>query len=349
MNKLLCNICCAFIVKKINRHNFRKKYLNKSLNKILQYKLLGIDFDTFIKKYNSLNNKVDLLMTKYYHNQPLTYLDFMPFKVAQQELTPLKYNYKPLKDIVIINDNPLNKNNNVRTYFVTFGDSRMAESANRIRQQAINMNYFNKIFICDENNLSPEFVEKMRKYLLYGTRGFGYWCWKSDIILQTLNEMQDGENIVYCDMGCHLINNGIALNKLEKYIKKINDENCVLCQQLEYEECMWTKADIFNYFNVLDNEEYTRSKQSAATYFLGKKNQNLINAIKEWRYILVNEYEKLVTDTPSKIPNFSNFRENRHDQSIFSLISKKYNFNQYCFGNKENEPIKARRDKKFTI
>ena len=32
-----------------------------------------------------------------------------------------------------------------------------------------------------------------------------------------------------------------------------------------------------------------------------------------------------IDDTPSIIPNYPNFKEHRHDQSIFSLLTKKYN------------------------
>ena len=37
----------------------------------------------------------------------------------------------------------------------------------------------------------------------------------------------------------------------------------------------------------------------------------------------------LIDDSPSKAPNYPGFREHRHDQSIFSLLSKKYDIEAF--------------------
>jgi hypothetical protein len=37
----------------------------------------------------------------------------------------------------------------------------------------------------------------------------------------------------------------------------------------------------------------------------------------------------LIDDTPSKSPNFTEFIEHRHDQSILSLLTKLYDMNIY--------------------
>lgn len=35
-------------------------------------------------------------------------------------------------------------------------------------------------------------------------RGGGYWTWKPDIIYTAMQQMQDGDILVYCDAGCTL-------------------------------------------------------------------------------------------------------------------------------------------------
>jgi len=65
----------------------------------------------------------------------------------------------------------------------------------------------------------------------------------------------------------------------------------------------------------------TRQRQAGTLLFLVcKETRQLIN---EW-YELACDYHN-IDDSPSISENLIGFREHRHDQSIFSLLSKKYN------------------------
>ncbi|WP_346979908.1 hypothetical protein, partial [Bifidobacterium adolescentis] len=55
-----------------------------------------------------------------------------------------------------------------------------------------------------------------------------------------------------------------------------------------------------------------------------KKNNITLTLTKQWYDINLYHYD-LVTDKRSKIPNYDGFIENRHDQSVFSLLAKKCN------------------------
>jgi FkbM family methyltransferase len=67
MNKLLCNICCAFIIKKKNRHHFRKKYFRKKYN----------IFDTIIEINNKMKkdimDKIDIVNKNHEYSDNLQY------------------------------------------------------------------------------------------------------------------------------------------------------------------------------------------------------------------------------------------------------------------------------------
>ena len=53
-----------------------------------------------------------------------------------------------------------------------------------------------------------------------------------------------------------------------------------------------------------------------------KKNSYSIDFLNSWINIFENHFN-LIDDSPSKIKNFEGFVENRHDQSVFSLLCKK--------------------------
>jgi hypothetical protein len=255
-----------------------------------------------------------------------------------------------------------------KKYFCTFADSRMKRSLKRIEQQAGDLNFFDKIIINDENSLDQEFKKTFKDKLIKGTRGYGYWAWKPQVILQALEEMDDGDILLYADVGCHLNKGG--LERLKYYFDQANlsETGLFVFQEavkaeddnLEtiylHKEKIWTKGDIFNYFSVTDDKTIYDSGQIIATTFFIKKNGKSLDIINKWLSIFKDNFY-LVDDSISRINNFEGFRENRHDQSIFSVLCKinkvisrsSYETWQNDWGKLNNYPIQARRDKDLSL
>ena len=61
-------------------------------------------------------------------------------------------------------------------------------------------------------------------------------------------------------------------------------------------------------------------------------------------YLQYAQTEQLITDCPSKSKNYDGFKDHRHDQSIFSLLCKKYKIptlddpTQWGLKHKESKP-----------
>lgn len=72
----------------------------------------------------------------------------------------------------------------------------------------------------------------------------------------------------------------------------------------------------------LDEEAYYNSSQREATYIWIIKNEFTVSLINE--YLEYAQDERIITDLPSSSPNHSEFKDHRHDQSIWSLLCKKY-------------------------
>ena len=71
-------------------------------------------------------------------------------------------------------------------------------------------------------------------------------------------------------------------------------------------------------------ESYNQIQYQAGVLFI-KNNTTMQNFITEWYNIACNYH--LLDDSPSLLPNHANFIDNRHDQSIFSLLLRKHNMN----------------------
>ena len=218
-------------------------------------------------------------------------------------------------------------------WFVTFGDSRLSDSHQRIRCQADDLGVFgNRIRIFSEKDLDAEFRKKMKEHLIPGSRGFGYWCWKPQVISQVMREMQDGDILLYADIGCHLRKQGLP--RLKEYFELTDRHGVVAFQSRSLgedarnnlslhflPERRWTKMDLLKYFGVDSNKKILDSGQIGSGIILLKKNRTSLHIVEKWAEVF-ERYFNLCDDSLSTFPNFPDFVENRHDQSVFSLLCK---------------------------
>jgi len=233
-----------------------------------------------------------------------------------------------------------------KTIFTSFGNEKFTNSINRIKNEAESFNIFDNIVIYNDENLKnnfPEFWSSHGNFINNNNnRGYGYWIWKSFIVLKTLESMNENDILVYADAGCELNNNGV--NRLKDYFEIVKNSNYgVLSFELTYPEKEWTKMDLFNELDM-NTYEHLNSIQLMATSFILKKCDHTMKLVSEW-YKYSSIYH-LIDDSESNVKNDDMFCEHRHDQSIFSLIRKKYGteimFNEVdCFDN--SIPIKAKR------
>lgn len=206
-------------------------------------------------------------------------------------------------------------------YFVTFAGptANYHNALNRICFEAEQIKTFNKIIGYNEKNLinDKKFWNKHGNFITNNRRGFGYWLWKSYLIKKTMKEMNVNDILVYADSGCSINLNG--KQRLLEYFDIVNNSKFgILSFNLGHLEKTWTKMDIINYFGAHDLLE---TGQLVATTFILRKCDHTVNLVKKW-FNGCCEYN-LIDDSPSKIPNNLSFIENRHDQSIFSILRKK--------------------------
>jgi hypothetical protein len=207
-------------------------------------------------------------------------------------------------------------------YFISFGTlDNYKDSVKRIKKEAEEMNFFDKIKVYTQFDFDEDYKKRHQNFFNMHTRGYGYWMWKSYIVLKTLNEMQENDILVYADAGCTLNNNLVAKNKLDTYIqlcKTLPAANVSF--QMKYIEKSWSKMDMFI---ILDAKkpEIMNSGQLVGGVFILKKCLHIMDLVNEW-YTISQNYQ-LISDFPSVIPNDPSFRDHRHDQSIFSILRKK--------------------------
>jgi hypothetical protein len=222
-----------------------------------------------------------------------------------------------------------------RQVFLTFADQRMKAGRKRIYRQARDMEIYTDFIAASDKDLAPGFRKRFRDYLRPEHRGYGYYCWKPQIVFQVLEGLSKGDVVHWIDAGCHLNPRGRA--RLLDYLAMANEApsgfHGFLClppngslfyqgrqfpNQAEY---MWTKGDLLNRLRVRDNPEITATQQIGATTFLVRKCDIAMDFLSEWIRIFSDDFS-MIDDRPSIAPNMEGFIEHRHDQSIYSILGK---------------------------
>jgi hypothetical protein len=212
--------------------------------------------------------------------------------------------------------------------FITFGatgksdynqNSNYKEAVNRIIKQASSLELFDTIKGYNEEDLKKdnEFWNKHSDFILSNTRGYGYWIWKPYLIMKTLETMNNNDILLYSDSGCE-----IDIRKKDKMVKLLEDvkNDLLIASYSAYPEKKYNKMDTVLYLDMKTNSVMD-SLQHAGTTICILKCEKTLRFVKEW-YETCCQYH-LIDDSPSNIQNDDSFVEHRHDQSIFSLLTKK--------------------------
>ena len=257
-----------------------------------------------------------------------------------------------------------------------FASNDLKRSAKRLLSQANDSKFYDKIHIITSNKIDNILKSKIKNLLSLGKkRGFGYWIWKPYLLKKIFDKINYGDIINYVDIGCHIIKkNSLKFNQYLDFIKQ--DKNWILPFQyhsnLDHniknisfpnrDERKYTKGDLLDYFDFYYDTKITDSPQFWAGCFFIKKTNVSIKFLDEWLSIFEKNF-RLIDDSPSVKKNLFGFQENRHDQSVYSLLCKKYDLkgfsayecewaylnNDRTWEHNKNYPILAKRDLKYNI
>ncbi|MDE7324447.1 MAG: hypothetical protein K2N73_17375 [Lachnospiraceae bacterium] len=170
-----------------------------------------------------------------------------------------------------------------------------------------------------------ETFRRQNKEILDAPRGGGYYLWKPYIYRKAYDELGAGDYLVYIDAGA------VYVNKIQHLIDCMEHEKTpVMIFSLEQErvEKSNTKRDAF-VLTGCDKPEYTDTPQSVGGYFVCKKAPEVEAYLDEVLHYAQDI--RIISDRPNVmgLPNYKEFTDHRHDQSVISLMSKKYGFKRF--------------------
>ncbi|CAB4032220.1 Hypothetical predicted protein, partial [Paramuricea clavata] len=207
-----------------------------------------------------------------------------------------------------------------RKYLVTYGHNCCEMSKNRAVNQGIDVGKVDYAEALDLSHLSVPF-QISHQNLLRQRKGAGYWLWKSYIILKTLlTKLNDGDLLIYHDAGAYFVKDIGPLFKLA-----MDANPSVLAFHQPYRERLFTKRDAYVLMGMDEPRVYqNKQNQRMAGLQVYMKSCATIQFVME--YLAYSTDRRIVSDDKNVMgkPNFEGFVGNRHDQSIFSLLTKKW-------------------------
>jgi hypothetical protein len=171
-----------------------------------------------------------------------------------------------------------------------------------------------------ENNPSTLEHDFSVKYadILNEPRGAGYWLWKPYCIIKALEASSEGDIVMYTDSASHFIASAKPLFELPKKVKQD-----VIPFALEHKEAHYTKRDTFIALDC-DYRGFEELPQRLASFILVRKSHQSLSFFNE--YLMHCQNKQILNDAENThgAPNYPGFKVHRHDQSIFSLLTKKH-------------------------
>lgn len=170
-----------------------------------------------------------------------------------------------------------------------------------------------KVIEFNPSMIDDEFLNR-NKAIFSHSRGFGLWLWKPYIVLKALEELKEGDYLMYCDAGAIFVN---RINYLVKEMERSNQS--IMLFELPLKEVQFTKSETFH---LMAYKDYSQN-QILGGYFLLKKNPQTVSFIKEWLNSACDERILSPNKFIKEIEEFDTFISHREDQSVLSILAHK--------------------------
>lgn len=202
-------------------------------------------------------------------------------------------------------------------FLINFANEKFKDSQKFNSVSGRNIGGFDGVIEYSPSSIDDAFSAQFSN-ILSCQRGAGYWLWKSYIVNDVLNKVSNGDVIMYSDSGCHFIRDARPLLELTE---KFNQD--VIPFELELPEGAWTKRDAFHYMGC-DGLGFENTNQRLASFIIIRKSDLGVKFAREYLHYSCDK--RIISDDSNicGLPNYHGFTDHRHDQSIYSLLTKKY-------------------------
>lgn len=215
--------------------------------------------------------------------------------------------------------------------FITFADSmnnnkigierikNMKKLKNNLEK---NNKYIDEVIIYNLNDIEIGFKNKNKS--LFSSERYFPWISKMYLINKKLKEINDNDILLWLDSDIRDIKEEGTCNLYS--LCENSEHGIVGFHNNFWLEKFFTKKELFDYMGLTDNIYY--DTQQCYSVLLLKKNNFTLNFVNEW--ITIGQNIELF-DNNIRCKQHTEFITHKNDQSILSLLLKKYNIKTFPF------------------
>jgi len=208
-----------------------------------------------------------------------------------------------------------------KVHFITYGNENFEQSKKRILLEAENFKEFDTINGYGPSNIDQSQFSDEWKEVFLMNRGGGYWIWRPYIIQDTLDKIEENDFVIYLDAGCTL--NTAGKKRFYEYLNSLNASNYGILsfQMSSHSENVWTTKEIFDYFHLEIGSNIGNSGQYVGGVLVMQKNKHLLDYMEKYKDVIYKQ-PYLCSDKYNSQQKYLRFNDNRHEQSVTSVLRK---------------------------
>jgi hypothetical protein len=227
-------------------------------------------------------------------------------------------------------------------HLITYASASHVNLARILLDTALRVGGFNHTKLYTADSLDSFFVDR-NAGVLKQPRGAGLWIYKPYVILYHLvNVAQPDDIVLYLDSKWYFKDDFIPtldfMTDRPPHIGLIwanSRPDFITTGSHSFSERFFSKRDAHIILNTDGNETYLESDQFWCGLVAIRNTFLAVQFISSW--LTYVQDRRVVSDDPSILsPEYDGFRYNRHDQSVCSLLAKKWQIVQQELGEKVN-------------
>ncbi len=223
----------------------------------------------------------------------------------------------------------------MKWHFLTIGvgAANYENAARRLSKEAVKSKYFGSVITEINSTLKQEhsdFLDSHSEFINENqTPGYGNFLWKPYLVNHWMKRIPEGDGLLYLDSGCSFnLKSHEAKKRFEEYLETTLIHGSLVTQlrsgQFDIDdltEKSWTTAELAEAMELSEGDKNSNQIQAGILFLINNsKNREIVK--KWWDFCVVEDY-KYLRNSIFENPRGA-FRQNRHDQSVFSCLAKKF-------------------------
>lgn len=200
--------------------------------------------------------------------------------------------------------------------FITYSNDLYAKTRDHCAKMALKKGKVDKAIVYKPEDIDKDFYQKNHN-ILDLRDGNGLWLWKPYFVCKTLDFVEDGDIVLYCDAG------SFFFRSCKNIINRMEYED-IWVSDLPLIEKQFTKPELLERLDCTA-KEYTETNQIQANFIAIRKTERGMAFAHEW-LDTCTDGDNLLRDTRyNTISPVFPYLGHRCDQSVLSLLVKKWN------------------------